>query len=410
MGMQSEEYILAVDLGTTKVCAVVARVLAGDELEIIGIGTHPSEGMQNGAVTDLERTSRSIESAAQKALATAGVEITRVWMGIAAGFIQSYNGRGSVAVLQGQRGITHADMKAAVRAAVDLKIPPEMQVLHVIPRAYRVDGITEARDPEGMVGNLLEVDVHLVCGRKNDIANIERAAQAAGFKIEGIILQPIASSMSVLSEDDMVAGVAMVDIGGGTTDIAIYKGGHILHSKVILVGGDLITRDIASYFAAPVEHAEALKKNYGYAVAQPADETEMIEIQRIRPRPARQAPRSELNYVIEARVEQIIQQVERTILTALPVDGLAAGVVLTGGTSMLGGLAEKFHQQLGIEAILGIPGGVTGFSDIVKSPTCATAIGMLQFALKERRRIQAENGSGVSKIIKKVTHLVAKYF
>lgn len=408
--MQAEEYILAVDLGTTKVCAVVARVLAGDDLEIIGIGTHPSEGMQNGAVIDLERTRSSIESSAQKALATAGVEVSRAWVGIAAGFIQSYNSRGSVAVLQGQRGITKADMKAAIRAAVDMKIPPEMHVLHVIPRGYRVDDIMGVRDPEGMLGNLLEVDVHLVCGRKNDIANIERAAQAAGFRIEGIVLQPIASSMSVLSEAEMTAGVAMVDIGGGTTDIAIYKDGQILHSKIVLVGGDLITKDIASYFAAPIEHAEALKKTYGYALSQPADDAETIEVQRIRPRPPRQVARKDLNFVIEARAEQIIQQVEKTIQQAIPVEDLVAGVVLTGGTSLLGGLAEKFHLELGVDTSLGIPGGVTGFSDIVKSPTCATAIGMLQYALKERRRKEEDAGRGIPWVVNQVYNLLGRIF
>ncbi|NUN96973.1 MAG: cell division protein FtsA [Candidatus Omnitrophica bacterium] len=408
--MQADEHLLAIDLGTTKVCAVIARVIAGDDLEVIGIGTHPSEGMQNGAVIDLERTTRSIEAAAQKALATAGVEVSRAWVGIAASFIQSYNSRGSVAVLQGQRGITKADMKSAIRAAVDMKIPPEMQVLHVIPRGFRVDDRTGVRDPEGMVGNLLEVDVHLVCGRKNDIANIERAAQAAGFRIEGVILQPIASSMSVLSPAEMMAGVAMVDIGGGTTDIAIYKDGHILQSKIVLIGGDLITRDIAAYFAAPVEHAEALKRSFGWALTQPADEAETIEVQRIRPRPPRQVPRSDLNFVIEARVEQIIQQVERTIDQALPREDLVAGIVLTGGSSLLGGLAEKFQKELGVDTGLGIPGGVTGFTDIVKSPTCATAIGMLQYALKERRRLQAEVGRGIPKVVRRFTNFLSKYF
>ena len=399
--MQAEEHILAIDLGTTKVCAVIARVLNGDGLEIIGIGTHPSEGMQNGAVVDLERTTRSIESAAQKALATAGVDANRAWIGIAAGFIQSYNSRGSVAVLQGQRGITKADIKAAMRAAVDLKIPPEMQVLHVIPRGYRVDDISGVRDPEGMVGNLLEVDVHLVCGRKNDVANLQRAAQAAGFRIEGVILQPIASSMSVLSKEEMDAGVAMVDIGGGTTDVAVYKDGHILQSRIVLIGGDLITRDIASYLAAPVEHAEALKKNYGWAISEETDTNETIEVQRIRPRPPYQVPRAKLNFVIECRVEQMIEQVKKTVLSVIPVEDLVAGVVLTGGTSLLGGLADKFQRELGVGASLGIPAGVTGFTDIVKSPTCATAIGMLQYALRERRRIQLESGKGIPKICRK---------
>jgi len=408
--MQSEDHILVIDLGTTKVCAIVARILPGDELEVVGIGTHPSEGMQNGAVIDLERTTRSIESATQKALATAGVVLTRAWIGIAASFIQSYNSRGSVAVLQGQRGITKPDMKGALSAAVQMKVPQEMHVLHVIPRGYRVDDIVGVCDPEGMLGNLLEVDVHLVCGRRNDIANIERAAQAAGFKIEGVVLQPIASSMSVLSEAEMEAGVAMVDIGGGTTDVAVYKDGQIIHSKIVLIGGDLITKDIASYFAAPFEHAETVKKTFGSAITEAIDETEMIEIQRIRPRPPRQVARSELNFVIEARSEQIISQVEKAVDSCMPLDELVAGVVLTGGASLLNGLPEKFQQQLQIETSLGFPHGVTGFSDIIKSPTCSTAVGMLQYALNERRRIQADEGQGILRVCRGVKKILTKYF
>ncbi len=408
--MRNEEHILAIDLGTTKVCAVVARVLAGEELETIGVGTHPSEGLQNGTVVDLERTTRSIESAAQKALATAGVEVKKAWIGIAASFIQSYNSRGSVAVLQGQRGITKADMKSAIRAAVDMKIPPEMRVLHQIPRWFRVDDVAGVRDPEGMVGNLLEVDLHVVGGRKNDIANIERAVHASGFRPEGMMLQPIASSLSVLSDDEMDAGVAMIDIGGGTTDIAIYKEGQIIASKVVLIGGDLITKDIAAYFAAPTEHAETLKKTFGSAIVSPGDENEMIEIQRIRSRPPKQVPRSELNFVIEARVEQIVQQVERTIVTALPLEELVAGIVLTGGSSMLSGLAEKFQGELRLETHLGIPGGVTGFTDIVKSPTCSTAIGMLLYALGERRRREEEEGNAVQVMFRKIGTMIGNYF
>jgi cell division protein FtsA len=408
--MPSDEHILAIDLGTTKVCAVIARVLSNDGLEIIGIGTHPSEGMQNGAVVDLERTTRSIESAAQKALATAGVEVTKTWLGIAAGFIQSYNSRGSVAVLQGQRGITRDDVRAATKNAVNLKIPPEMQVLHVIPKGFRVDENGNVRDPVGMIGNLLEVDVHLVCGRKNDIANITRAAHVAGFKIEGVVLQPIASSMSVLSAEEMKMGVAMIDIGGGTTDVAIYREGHILQSRIILIGGDLITRDIATYLAAPFDHAEALKKNYGYAISDPSDDTEMIEVQRIRPRPSYQVSRANLNFVIQCRVEQIIDHVKKTINEILPPKDLVAGVVLTGGSSLLGGLAEKFQLELDISASLGIPSGVTGFGDIVKSPTCSTAIGMLHYGLKERRRIEDECKGMLPWMCKKTSSFLSKIF
>lgn len=408
--MQHGDQLLVIDLGTTKVCAIVANVLSGNEIEVIGVGTHSSEGLQNGTVIDLERTSRSIESAAQKALATGGVDVKRTWVGIAAGFIKSYNSRGSVAVVQGQRGITKADPKAAIRAAVDMKIPPEMQVLHRIPRGYRVDDVVGIRDPCGMMGNLLEVDLHLVCARRNDIANIERPVQAAGFRLEGTVLQPIASSMSVLSEEERAAGVAMVDIGGGTTDIAIYKEGQILHSKIVLVGGDLITKDIASYFAAPIEHAEALKKTYGSAVIQEGDDTDLIEVQRIRPRSPKQVTRDSLNFVIEARVEQIIKQVEKTIEEVLPLDDLVAGVVLTGGTSLLNGLAEKFQKELGVEAHLGLPGGVTGFSDIVQSPTCSTAVGMLQYALKEKRRRADEGGNTISRFFERVGVALGNYF
>lgn len=408
--MQSEEHILAIDLGTTKVCAVVARVLPNDELEVIGIGTHPSDGMQKGSVIDLERTARAIESASQKAMATAGVDIHRAWLGIAAGFVRSYNHRGSVAVLQNQRGITRNDMRAAMRSVVDKKIPAEMEVMHVIPRSYQVDETTGVRDPEGMHGGFLGVDVHLVCGRKNDLSNIQRAAQAAGLKVEGVILQPIASARSVLSEHEMDAGVAMIDIGGGTSDIAVYKEGQILQSKIVLIGGDLITRDIQSYFGTTFQHAEAIKKNYGYASVQEFDQDERLEIQRIHPRPAVRVHPDQLNFVIEARVEQICAQIERVVNEVIPLESLVAGLVLTGGSSLLNGVASKFQKFLGVETTLGIPSGVSGFSDVVKSPTCATAVGMLQYALSERRRIQEEQGRGVQWFVRKVEKFFKEHF
>ena len=384
--MPKEEHILVVDLGSSKVCAVVARVLHGDELEVVGVGTHRSTGIQNGAVIDLERTTRSIESAAQKALAAAGVNLGRAWVGITTGSLQSSNGQGRVAVLQGKRGITKADMDRAVQAAVDLKIPPEMQVLHMIPRSYRVDDISGVRDPEGMLGGLLEVEVHIVCAKRTDIQNIERAVLAAGFKVEGLLVPALASALSVLSEEEMKAGVAMVDIGGGTTDIAVYKEGQILHTKTIQIGGERITGDIAACFAAPKEHAEALKKTFGSALTQPGDDGETIEIQRIRPRQPAHVSRAKLNFVIEARAEQIAEQVAHSIEEVLPREEIVAGIVLTGGCSLLSDIREKFQNQTGIETSSGIPGGVTGFTDVVKSPTCAAAIGMLQYALRERRK------------------------
>jgi len=192
--------------------------------------------------------------------------------------------------------------------------------------------------------------------------------------------------------------------------VAIYKDGQIINSKIILVGGDFITKDIASYFMAPPEHAEALKKNYGWAIAHGGDENDMIEVQRLRQRPAQKVTRSTLNFVIEARCEQIIQQVEKVIQASISLDELVGGIVLTGGTSLLNGLVEKFQKHLGVETCLGIPTGVTGFSDIVKSPMCATAVGMLQYALKERRRVEQDEGAGFPRVYQKLREFVARYF
>lgn len=378
--MKSPEILMGIDIGTTKICAVIARLQdITDSIEIIGVGLHPSYGLNRGAVVDLDITARSIEEAARKAMNLAGVEVRRAIVGIAGEFIQSFNSLGSAVVSSPERGITRDDVRRATRTAISKVIPKDYEVIHELPRTYRVDDSRGILDPLGMVGSLVEVDVHLVAGRKTSLRNIRNCVQQAGLQVSDIVLQPIASSLSVLTEEEKMAGVALVDIGGGTTDLAVYCDGQIQHSQVILVGGDYITKDLCRAFVTSLDSAESLKRKFGSALYQLADPEEEVEIARISGRQSIAVKRQEFNWIIEARVEQILDQI-RKILQEQKLEGkIFGGMVLTGGTALLEGIREKTETYLGREAHIGFPQGITGYTDIITSPMYATAIGLLQY-------------------------------
>jgi len=383
--MKSPKIIMGIDIGTTKICALMARVEEGDEpLEIVGVGLNPSYGLNRGTVVDLEVTSRSIQEAARKAMNLAGLEARSVIVGIAGDFIQSYNSVGSAAVSGPERGITAGDVRRATKAAVAKVIPGDSEAIHELQRTYRVDDSRGIIDPLGMVGSVLEVDVHMVAGRRTALRNIRNCVQQAGLHVDQIVLQPIASSYSVLAEDEMQAGVALVDIGGGTTDIAVYYDGHIQHSQVILIGGDFITKDVCRAFVTPFESGEKLKCKYGSAVSEGIDPSEMVEIVRISDRPPIMVKRQDLCWVIEARVEQILDQVGAALDEHQLRDKIFGGIMLTGGTALLEGLREKTANYLGIDTHIGFPNGISGYKDIITSPMYATAVGLLHYGREHR--------------------------
>ncbi len=390
--MKSPDILMGIDIGTTKICAVITR-LEGEPtepLEILGVGLHPSYGLNRGTVVDLDVTAASIQEAARKAMNLAGVEVRRAIVGIAGDFIQSFNSFGSAAVTGPERGITAEDVRRATRAATTKVVPKDFDVIHALHRAYRVDDSRGIVDPLGMVGSVLEVDAHLVSGRRAALRNIRNCAEQAGLQVSEIVLQPIASGLSVLTDEEKQAGVALVDVGGGTTDLAVYYDGHIQHSQVILVGGDYITKDICRAFVTPFDSAEDLKRKYGTAQWQMADPDESVEIARISGRPSVSVKRQDLSWVIEARVEQILEQIRNTLQEHQLRDKLFGGLVLTGGTALLEGIREKTEAFLGLETHIGFPNGIEGYKDIVTNPMYATAIGLLHYG----RRYRAGPGGG----------------
>jgi len=383
--MKSDDVLMGIDIGTTKICSVITRRMAdpNEPLEILGVGLHPSYGLNRGTVVDLEVTARSIREAARKAMNLAGVEVRRAIVGIAGDFIQSFNSFGSAAVAGPQRGITSDDVRRATRAATTKVVPKDFDVIHALHRAYRVDDSRGIVDPVGMVGSVLEVDAHLVSGRRTALRNIRNCTEQAGLQVSDIVLQPIASSLSVLTDEEKQAGVALVDIGGGTTDLAVYYDGHIQHSQVILIGGDYITKDICRAFVTPFDTAEDLKRKYGTAQSERMDPNESVEIARISGRPPISVKRQDLCWVIEARVEQILDQLRATLDEHQLRDKLFGGMVLTGGTALLDGIREKTESFLGLETQIGFPNGIEGYKDIITSPMYATAVGLLHYARED---------------------------
>lgn len=368
---------------------MVAGVREDESPEILGVGLAPSTGLNRGAVVDLEATTRAIEEAAKTAFSMSGLTNKKTVVGIAGSFIRSYNSRGSVVVASPGRGVTPHDVRAAVEDAVQKQVPAEMEVIHALPREFRLDDIAGIGDPVNMHGSLLEVDLHLVSGSRTALRNVRRAATNAGLRVEGLALQPLASSLAVLEEPEKSAGVAMLDIGGGTTDLAVFTDGVIRHSEVILIGGDYVTKDISKAFVTPFDEAEDLKIRYGAATSEGVGATEQIEVNRAKKTQPVMVQRKRLNWVIEARIEQIFDQVKTSLEENGFADAIRGGLVLTGGTANLEGIREKAADWFKRPVEIGYPNGVSGYSEIVRNPVYATAVGLIHHGIAERRKRKA---------------------
>jgi len=401
--MIASNILMAIDIGTTKICALIARTKDDSDesmplfdaiespLEVIGIGRCPSYGLKQGTVVDLDSTTHSIREAAQEAMSRAGVQPRRVIVGIAGDFIRNFNSIGKIAVTAPERGITKDDLRRAIRAAIYQVVPKDFDMIHAIPRLYKVDDVAGIIDPLGMAGKVLEADVHVVAGRKTALRNIRNCVGRAGFQVSDIALQPIASSFSVLSEEERQAGIALVDIGGGTTDIVVYHEGYIQHSQVILIGGNYISKDICRAFVTPFDSAENLKRKYGTAFSELIDPGEMVEISRIAGRQPISVTRQDFSWVIEARVEQILEQIQTTLQTHQLGNKLFAGIVLTGGTALLEGIREKAETFFNLEVQIGFPDGITGYKDILNNPMFATAVGLLHYGRDSNSNYSRKN-------------------
>lgn len=376
-GAVERRMIVGLDIGTSKVVAVVGEVDADGGLEIVGIGSHPSRGMKKGVVVDIESTVNAIQRAVEEAELMAGCQIHSVYVGIAGSHIRSMNSHGIVAVKD--REVQAHDVDRVIDAAQAVAIPADQKVLHVLPQEYVIDNQGGIREPMGMSGVRLEAKVHLVTCAVNAAQNIEKCIHRCGLEVDGIILEQLASSYSVVTDDERDLGVCMVDIGGGTSDIAIFTDGSIRHTGVIPIAGDQVTNDIAMALRTPTQHAEEIKIRYACALTQLARPEETIKVPSVGDRPPRDLSRQSLAEVVEPRYDELFTLIQAEVRRSGFEELVPAGIVLTGGTSKMEGAVELAEEIFHMPVRLGSPQRTHGLNDIVRNPIYATAIGLLLY-------------------------------
>lgn len=382
--MSRKEYIAGLDIGTTKTCCVLADVdLDTSDVDIIGVGMTPSNGLRRGVVVDLEATTESIKTAVDKAQRMAGnVTIRSVVVGITGEHISSLNSRGVIAITSADREVTSADVDRVVEASKVIVLPPEREIIHSIARGFTVDGQDGVKDPVGMSGSRLEVETHIVTGSSTFLDNVIKCVQRAGLVIDSTVLEPIATSESAVMSAEKDLGVALVDIGGGTTDVAVFANGEIFYTAILPVGGNHVTNDIAVGLRAAQGDAERAKIEHGCATVDLIKEDDVFEIASLGSDEPRELPREILARIIEPRMQEILQMVRQELVKSGYLELLAAGAVLTGGASQMPGTLELAEKTLGIPVRLGLPRDVGGLSDTVHSPIYCTAVGLVMHATR----------------------------
>ena len=374
---QKAELVAGLDIGTTKICAIVGEVTASGDIDIVGIGTHPSKGLRKGVVVNIESTVNSIKQAVSEAELMAGCEVSQVYAGIAGGHIKGVNSHGIVAVKD--REVADSDVTRVIDAARAIAIPLDREVIHILPQEYVIDDQDGIREPLGMSGVRLEAKVHIVTGAVTSAQNIIKCAQRCGLTVADIVLEQLASSEAVLSQDEKDLGVALIDIGGGTTDLAIWIDGSIVHTSVLAVGGDHITNDIAVGLRTPTDEAERIKQKYGCAMGGQVGKNETIEV------PSVGGDRLARYRAISSRKSsspgsrRCSTWCSQEIVRSGYEDLLASGVVLTGGATLLQGMPELAEDVLGLPVRCGVPVGIGGLVDVVKSPMYATGVGLVLY-------------------------------
>jgi len=394
--------IVGLDIGTSKVVAIACEISAEGDVEIIGIGSHPSRGLKKGVVVNIESTVQSIQRAVEEAELMAGCQIRSVYAGIAGSHIRSLNSHGIVAIRD--KEVSQSDVDRVIDAARAVAIPADQKILHILPQEFIIDNQEGIRDPIGMAGVRLEAKVHLVTGAVSAAQNIIKCVRRCGLEVQDIILEQLASSYSVLTDDEKELGVCLVDIGGGTTDIAVFTEGSIKHTAVIPIAGDQVTNDIAIALRTPTQYAEEIKVKYACALTQLASPEETIEVAGVGDRASRRLARQTLAEVVEPRYEELLSLVQSELRRSGFEDMCAAGVVVTGGSSKIEGLIELAEEVFHMPVRLGIPQYVTGLVDVVRNPIHATGVGLLLCGHqhKEERRQDYPDVSGVNGIFQRM--------
>ncbi len=405
--MTPNTVVAGLDIGTTKICCVVAEVGAAGELIISGVGVSPSEGLKRGVVVDIEATTQGVGAAVQKAANQSGREITQVYVGVTGEHISSLNSKGVTAITHADREIHQDDVDRALHQARVIVIPPDRVILHAIPRSYSIDGQNGIRHPVGMSGTRLEVETHIVTGAHTFLQNVEKCVARSGLGLQEMVLEPLATSTAVLTPAERSHGVCLIDIGGGTTDMGIFIEGEIYYSAVVPVGGSHVTTDLAQLLRIPVDHAEQVKKEHGHAVSARVGEAESVPIQQIgspAPRPLRRRAVAE---IVEARMQELFQLVQNEIDKSGCKQRLPAGVVITGGGSDLQGALECAGAKLGMPVRQGKPERLPGLGDTISAPQFSTAVGLVQYGAAAHLRANQPSGSDPWS---KLTGLISKRF
>jgi cell division protein FtsA len=375
----ADEIVVGLDIGTTKICAVVGEVRS-DAIEIIGIGSHPSEGLRKGVVINIEKTVNSIKEAVEEAETMAGCEISSVYAGIAGGHVKGFNSHGVIALKE--KEVTKKDIERVIEAASAVAIPMDREVIHVLTQEFIVDEQDGIIDPTGMSGVRLEAKIHIVTGAVTSAQNIIKCANRAGLDVCDIVLQSLASSEAVLTDEERNLGVALLDFGGGTTDLAVFARGTIKHTSVLALGGDNVTYDISIGLRTPMVEAEKIKIKYGCALSSMIGKDETIEVPGVGGRKSRTLSRQILGEIIEPRMEEIFNLIHNELVRSGYDDMINSGVVVTGGSAELMGIPEMAEQIFNAPSRTGFPQWVSGLVEVVNKPMYATAVGLVLYGAK----------------------------
>ena len=394
--------IVGLDVGTSKVVAIVGEVTDDGNIEVVGIGSHPSRGLKKGVVVNIESTVHSIQRAIEEAELMAGCDIHSVYTGIAGSHVRSLNSHGIVAIRD--KEVTAGDVDRVIDAARAVAIPAYQKMLHILPQEFVIDNQEGIREPIGMFGVRLEAKVHMVTGADSAAQNIVKCVQRCGLQVVDMVLEQLASSYSVLSEDEKELGVCLVDIGGGTTDIAVFSGGAIQHTAVIPIAGDQVTNDIAVSMRTPTPHAEEIKIKYACALSQLANPDETIEVPSVGDRPPRRLARQTLAEIVEPRYEELFTLIAEELRRSGFEELIAAGIVITGGSSKMEGAVELAEEVFHAPVRLGIPQHVEGLADVVRNPIHATGVGLLIYGKENllNKGNEAPLGSGLKEILERM--------
>ena len=379
--MTDERIVVGLDIGTTKICTVIGEIAGDGVLDIIGEGMVPSDGLRKGVVVNLERTIASVRQSIAAAERVAGVDVTHAWIGVAGSHLKALTSHGMAAIRRGHE-VTRADLDRTIENARAVPLEANMEIIHVIPQEYVVDGHDGIKDPVGMSGVRLEVDVHIVAGAQGPLQNLRRCAEDAGVAVEGLAVQALASGLAVLTEREADVTTLLIDIGGGTTDVGVFRRGTLAHSAVIPLGGDHVTQDISQLLRIPPDEAERVKKRYGVAQPDLAERDVVLEV--ANPNYTASISTFELAQVIRPRIVEILDLVKQNVEQRMgALELLAGNVVITGGASLMRGIEQVATERFRLPVRLGKPDGISGLTDVVASPAHATAVGLVRHGVAQ---------------------------